>query len=212
MVVQEHEYRVSVEPPIEEANLERWDAATKAFLEQVESFLPGLRASDLEAMTKAISEVCHAPVSSNSESALALRLTGRQYTQQESLRLEIVSLLRYFERRRELLQNSFTAKQVGELLGTTRQTPHDRAEKGSLLAVLDKGIWRFPSWQFDPQGPDGVVEGLPEVLKALGGSNFSKLNWLVCPNHYLDDLAPIEALKRGYKERVLKEAEAVGVW
>ena len=212
MALLEHEYRVSVESPIEEANLERWDAATKAFLEQVESFLPGLRASELEAMTKAISGVFQAPVSTDSESALALKLTGRQYTQQESLGLEIATLLRYFERRRKLLQNSLTAKQVGDLLGTTRQTPHDRAEKGSLLAVLDKGIWRFPSWQFDPEGPDGVVEGLPEVLKALGGSNFSKLNWLVCPNRYLDASAPIEALKRGCKERVLKEAAAVGVW
>ena len=212
MAVLKREYRVSVEPPIEEANLERWDAATKAFLEQVESLLAGLRASELEAMTKAITEVWHGSLSSDSESALALRLTRRQYTQQESFRLEIASLHRSFERRRELLQNSLTAKQVGDLLGTTRQTPHDRAEKGSLLAVLDKGIWRFPSWQFDPQGPDGVVEGLHEVLKSLGGSNFSKLNWLVSPNRYLDDLTPIEALKRGYKERVLKEAKAVGVW
>jgi hypothetical protein len=126
--------------------------------------------------------------------------------------LEIATLLRYFRRRRELLQDSLTAKQVGELLGTTRQTPHDRAAKGSLLALLDKGMWKFPLWQFDPEGPDGVVEGLPEVLKALGGSNFSKLNWLVSPNCYLDGIAPIEALKRGDKERVLKEAEAVGIW
>lgn len=148
MALLEREYKVSIEPPIEEGNLDRWDAATKAFLEQVESLLPMLRAEDLEAMTKVISEVCHAPASSDSESALALRLTG----------------------------------------------------------------WKFPSWQFDPEGPDGVVEGLPEVLKALGGSNFSKLNWLVSPNCYLDGIAPIEDLKRGDKERVLKEAEAVGVW
>lgn len=212
MAVFEREYRISAAPPVEEANSQRWDAATKAFLDQVQSFLAELRADELEVMTRAIHEAHYESAPSDSDSALALKLTGREYTQQEKLQLEFISLLQYFGRRQELLQDTLTATQVSKLLGTTRQTPHDRVEKGLLLAVLDKGIWKFPFWQFDPEGPNGVVEGLPEVLKALSGSSFAKLNWLVSPNRDLEGLTPITALKQGQQEKVLQEAQAVGVW
>lgn len=135
---------------------------------------------------------------------------GREYGRQERSALEMATLARSFKRRRELLEDSLTASQVADLLGTTRQTPHDRVKGGTLLAVLDRGAWRFPAWQFDPEGPDGVVEGLPEVLRKLHASPLAKASWLVRPNQYLEDQTPLEALREGQIEAVRSEAKTVG--
>jgi hypothetical protein len=141
---------------------------------------------------------------------LAQKLTGRTFTEEEQIKLELDTLMAYFQRRRQLLKGSLTASEVAKLLGTSRQTPHDRLKSQTLIGVLDNGSYRFPLWQFDPEGPDGVIPGLPAVLKALQVSDFAKLNWLCRPNPILGDLMPIAALKQGQIERVLQEASAIG--
>jgi len=146
----------------------------------------------------------------SSEDALAAKIAGRTFTLEEKIKLEIESLFRNFQHRRELLKGALTAPEVASLLGTSRQTPHDRLKNQTLIGMPDNGMIRFPYWQFSPKGPDGVIEGLPQVLKTLKVSNFAKINWLVRPNPYLDGLIPIEALKQGQIERVIQEAAGVG--
>jgi hypothetical protein len=136
---------------------------------------------------------------------------GRTFSEKERLELEAASIARYFQKRQELLQGSLSAPQVARLLGTTRQTPHDRAQAGTLLAVRERGGLRFPRWQFDPEGPDGVLAGLPEVLKALDVSPLAKVSWFVRPNPYLEGRTPLEALKGGEGERLVAMARGVGV-
>lgn len=151
-------------------------------------------------------------VSTTENDRIIEKLTnGESYTSAEKIELELETLQRYFERRRELLSNSFTAPQVAKLLGTSRQTPHDRIKNKSLLAVRDNGVWKFPIWQFDAEGVDGVIDGLPEVLKNLSiNSEFAKLNWFMRPLPVLDGLTPVEALKQGLKTRVIAEAMGLG--
>jgi hypothetical protein len=136
---------------------------------------------------------------------------GHTYTPQERLELEAAGIARYFQKRRELLQDSFSAPEVARLLHTSRQTPHDRVKAGTLLAVRERGGLRFPHWQFDPQGPDGVLAGLPEVLKALDVTPLEKVSWFVRPNPYLEGRTPLEALKAGETERLVAIAHGVGV-
>lgn len=138
-------------------------------------------------------------------------LSGRTLSAQERLELETVSTARYFRRRQELLEDSLSAPQVAKLLGTTRQTPHDRAKAGSLLAVRERGGLRFPRWQFDPDGPDGVLAGLPDVVRALDVSALEKISWFVRPNPYLEERTPLEALKAAEKELLVSIARGVGV-
>jgi hypothetical protein len=95
-------------------------------------------------------------------------------------------------------------------LGTSRQTPHDRVSSQTLLAIKENGKLCFPSWQFDPAGPDGVLDGFPAVLKALEMSDYAKLNWLTRTNPLLDGQTPVQALKAGQKDRVLATATAAG--
>ena len=203
------EFRVTPEKVAsEEVNNARYLAA-----EGIANLLNVLAPEQLEFIHQQLLRVnSPQPYSTANKAALVAELTeGFQVGEQEQQELELVSLLRHFEWRRRLLKSALSASQVAQLLGTSRQTPHDRAKSGTLLAVFDRGVWRFPSWQFDPEGPDGTIDGLPEVLQSLHVSLLAKLNWLVSPNQVLDGQTPVEALKGGQKERVLSEAVSVGV-
>ncbi len=148
---------------------------------------------------------------SDSETAFTKALSAKQFDAHDRLKLEFANLYEFFQHRKKLLDNSLTASEVAKLLNSTRQTPHDRRKGGTLLGILDNGIWKFPTWQFDAGSPNGVIDGLPEVLKTLKLSDFSKVNWLVKPNPVLGGLAPVDALKRGMKQEVITEANGVGV-
>ena len=112
--------------------------------------------------------------------------------------LELRSLRQRFELRRQQLRRTIGADQVADLLQTrSRQTPHDRAKAGTLLAIRENGRLRFPLCQFDPEGPDGVVPGLAAVLTALDFSPLAKAAWLERPHPALDGQTPIERLRTG---------------
>ncbi len=145
------------------------------------------------------------------DAQFAQRIGVRKYPKEERMALEIASLMHYFEYRKRLLANALSAARVAEMLGTSRQTPHDRVKSGLILGILDNNVWKFPEWQFDPEGPNGLVTGLPEVLTALRCGTFAKISWLATANAIFDGLPPIEALKMGRIDEVVHEAEAVGV-
>jgi len=136
-------------------------------------------------------------------------LLGQHFSEDERLKLELDSLVESFKYRRTLLKDSISSSEVARILDVSRQTPHDRVKAQSMLAVMDNGVLKFPLWQFSSEGSNGVIEGLPEVLKALNVSDFSKLSWLVSENPFLG-FTPVEALQRGLKDRVIQEALTVG--
>jgi hypothetical protein len=124
---------------------------------------------------------------------------------------ELAVLRRTFARRQALLADSLTSSQVAALLHTSRQTPHDRVASGSLLAVMDRGAWRFPRWQFREDGENGVVPGLPAVIRALDVSPLAKVSWLTRANPMLDGQTPLACLEAGQVDRVVALAQAVGI-
>ncbi len=202
------EFRIS---PTSNGGIETGSAQQAA--EHVAELLNALTPEQLALLARRLqSAKTQTPASTDAEAALITELTnGFQPNELERQELELTSLLRNFEWRRRLLAGALSASVVAQLLGTSRQTPHDRVKSGSLLAVLDRVIWRFPDWQFDPAGPDGVVDGFPEVLRVLQVSPLAKASWFVRPNPYLDGLTPIVVLKRGDKERAIEQALSVGV-
>lgn len=125
--------------------------------------------------------------------------------------LELRSLRQRFQFRRQVLGRTIGADEVADLLQTrSRQTPHDRVKAGTLLAIRDNGRLRFPLGQFDPDGPDGVVPGLAEVLKALDFSALAKAAWLERPHPALEGQTPLERLRQGEKDSVLGVARRAG--
>jgi hypothetical protein len=72
----------------------------------------------------------------------------------------------------------------------------------------------FPDWQFDPDGPDGVIAGLPRVLRAMAGrpiSELGRVRWFLEPKPLLGGRTPLDALRSGDAAAVVREAEAIGV-
>jgi len=184
--------------------------AVERIVQWMQVFLDSLEPEDFDRVASQLEAATQNPSPDDPQGALAMSVSGREFSTEERLGLEFRALMQYFEWRRQLLESSLSAAQVAQLLGTSRQTPHDRLKNGTLIAILNKGVWRFPIWQFDPEGPDGVIPGLSEVLAALEVPLLSKLSWLVRPNPFLNGLKPIEALKQGQKERVIVEARGVG--
>lgn len=175
--------------------------------ELLDQLLEALEPADLKILYESIFKTYQAEPVTNK---LARKLQTKEFSTKERVELQFATLLKYFDHRRKLLESSLNPTQVAKLLNVTRQTAHDRREAGTMIGVLDNGVWRYPIWQFDPEGPNGVVDGLPDILKALKVSQLAKVNWLTRKNPVLNS-TPIEALKNKRKSEVLAEALSVGV-
>jgi Protein of unknown function (DUF2384) len=194
------------------ADATRQRASVEHAVRALQALVTVLSPEELDLVATRIEQVLQ-PVSAASaeKTALARSLAGgADIPADEALAQEMTSLIDYFQFRRELLAGSLTAAQVAKLLDLPQQAVADRVARGRLLAVLDRGVWRFPPWQFDPAGPEGVVRGLPAAACALRGSPVTKVSWFVQPNSHLGGRRPLDALKAGQIEEVEQAARAYG--
>lgn len=166
---------------------------------------------DIQAAGQFLSQSVMPAADAGKQALVARFADGREYSPLERVVREAANMQGLFDTRHALLAGSLTTAGAAQLLGTTRQTPYDRAKKGTLLAITDRRQLRFPRWQFDPHGPGGVVAGLPDVLQALQISPFAKALWLTRSNPTFEGRTPLEALRAGEVERVQDAAAAVGV-
>lgn len=177
-----------------------------------------LSPDDLRQVIETLKRVFEKPTApeSSQKKALLDRLTGgRTVSQEERAELEFSNLQRSLAFRGRILEGALTAPQASELLGSkSRQTPHDRRKAGTLLAFKERGAWRFPSWQFDLEGPDRVVTGLPQVLRALGEfapvSDWQKAGFLLHVHPSLGGRTALQALQEGDVDDVVAAARGVG--
>ncbi len=150
--------------------------------------------------------------SKSKEQALADTIAGKTYSEEDVKELKLLNLMNSFTQRAKLLENTISSTEVAKLLScSSRQTPLDRIKNQTLLAVKDNGQWKYPLWQFDPEGEDGVVNGLPETIQTLKVSNLAKVSWLTRPNSRFNNLTPLQMLKKGAIQQVLNEAIGVGI-
>jgi hypothetical protein len=199
--------QVAAAEPVSQREIERVEDDVNLFLE-VHERLPRPQVAQLRNILVDLVE--NAAVDESDDPDAVHATTGERVGSREEHALaELASLLDLFAARRRLLEDALTAPRVADVLGISRQAATSRAESGSLLAVLDRGAYRFPRWQFDPRGPDGVIAGLREVLEALEPQPaFSKLVFLTRPNKTLDGQEPVDLLRRGERDRVLAAAHA----
>jgi hypothetical protein len=190
--------------------LEARDPSIQGALRRFETRLNALCADELEAVAEAATRALEQ--NEQSESVAMVKFgEARQFNGAERVELEIDMLMRSFEYRRKLLDGALTASQVVKLLHTSRQTPHDRLGSGTLLAAMERGDFRFPIWQFDPDGENGGVSGLPDVIRALHVAPVAKISWLRRADPMLDGETPLACLKAGEVDRVVALARAVGI-
>ena len=179
-----------------------------AILKRIESLIAIAEPEHLEMLQRSLEP----KVVSDAEKELAKKIAGKDYVEGKSWELELANLERYYQRRRKLLEGSITSSKVAELLGCqNRATVRDRRLANTLLGIKDSGVYKYPLWQFDPEGDDGVMDGLPEVLAALDVSDFVKLNWFNKPHLVFEGKTPIEILKQGRVKALVAEARAVGI-
>jgi len=194
---------VKVEPEDELTPRERKDVVSDVNL--FIALRNRLARSDLQALRQELANV----VAHSSQGEIHPATGEPVASASEQALLAFRSLLQFFEVRRDLLDDALTAPQAAELLGVSRQTPLNRVRDNTLLAVLDRGAYRFPAWQFDPQGEDGVLPGLPDVLGALEPQQpFAKLVWLRRPNPTLEGREPLDLLRDRALEPVVGAARA----
>jgi excisionase family DNA binding protein len=173
-----------------------------------------LPASALDALAQDTEEAISAVTSRESGRTRRSTITGEPVpSPAEMTRLRRKNLLEGFAERHRLLQGSLSVAEVAELLQVGRQTPHDRVKAGRLLAVRENGRLVFPDWQFDPDGPDGVLEGFADVLHALQGplSPLGRIRWFLRPKVLLNGKTPVEALLAGQAHEAIAEANSVGL-
>jgi UDP-N-acetylglucosamine 1-carboxyvinyltransferase len=142
---------------------------------------------------------------------LVEELTGHTFTEEEVLALNERTKEHSVKYVKQLLRESLDIHEVAKILKYTERFVEDLVSNSDLLVISNEDRLFFPICQFDETRSDGIVDGLQEVLKALQISDIAKLSWLTSANPYLGLKTPIEALKQGQKDLVVREAAEVGV-
>ena len=114
------------------------------------------------------------------------------------------------QNRARLLRQSISAEEAGRLTGRSRQAVERQRREGRILALRVGRRWRYPAWQFDVDGPGGLVPGLPEVVALLHSTPAGAAHWLSSRQPELGGETPIKLLQRRDPEPVLRLAEQHG--
>lgn len=113
--------------------------------------------------------------------------------------------------RKELLNTEggvLGPEEVGSLLGIQRQSVDKRRKAGTLLAINLGNRFVYPAWQITG---NKTLPHLEETLEALKNHDeWRKLSFFVNGNVRLGGKSPLQALRGGERDEVLKAASAVG--
>jgi hypothetical protein len=114
-------------------------------------------------------------------------------------------------RRKELLEAEggvLGPEQVGSLLGIQRQSVDKRRKSGTILALELGNRFVYPAWQIEE---NSTLPHLEEVLEALKDHDeWRKLSFFVNGNVRLGGKSPLNALRAGQYDEVLKAARSLG--
>jgi hypothetical protein len=124
----------------------------------------------------------------------------------------VASKLRGFELRQEMIKKSggvLSSGKVAELLNVTRQAVDKRRAANQLLALTQgRRGYSYPSFQLE-EGK--TLRGLEQVLKTLSALDpWMQLRFFTSPHERLGNETPIEALRGGRFNEVVKAAGGYG--
>lgn len=177
------------------------DSVQAAFLRRALSALERIARS---VPAKTLTEALTAPTDVGSLAQLLSRseVVGSAVTDLDPL---APALARGVEHRQTLLTLAggvLSADQAGRILGITRQAIDKRRRAGTLLAVREGSDWRYPACQFEN---GQVVAGVPDVVRGFGSSSpWVALDFLLAPDTVLAGRTPLEALKAGDHDAVMR--------
>ena len=123
--------------------------------------------------------------------------------------------LRGERRMAEILEaegGSVGAAEAAEVLGISERALEHRRREGTVLALpVGDGEHAFPRWQFDGDAEDGMAPGLPRVLRSFSlESPWMQAEFMLAPEDRLGDRRPLDVLKAGEVDVVVRAASAYG--
>jgi biotin operon repressor len=120
--------------------------------------------------------------------------------------------LRGVERQQNILKESggvLSGATVAKMLGISRQAVDKRRKQGQLIGLTQgKRGYAYPAWQFEG---GKTLAHLTRLLEALRNHDaWMQLAFFVNGNDHLDGKSPLELLRAGELESVLRAAESYG--
>jgi hypothetical protein len=137
---------------------------------------------------------------------------GPDENQLEEDRLLQEARLRGAGSRKRILETEggvLSVRQVADHLNLSRQAVDERRKKGKLIGLRTGGrSYAYPAWQLSQQG---VLPGLERTLGALRGWDpWTQAAFMLNPNARLWGNAPLQELRAGNVDEVLRAAQAYG--
>ncbi|PKA45233.1 DNA-binding protein (plasmid) [Rhizobium sullae] len=183
------------------------DSVQAAFLRRAMSALERISAN---VSTKTLTDALAAPTDAGSLAQLLSRsdIIGSAVTDLDPL---VPALARNVEHRQRLLKLAggvLSADEAGRTLGITRQAVDKRRRSNTMLAVREGSDWRYPACQFD-EGE--VVAGIADVVRGFASAGpWATLDFLLAPDTVLGGRSPLEMLRGGEPDAVLRLVRANG--
>jgi hypothetical protein len=149
--------------------------------------------TDFELLVNALSAASIAAESSDGDPLIRAKLRGIEH------RKRII----------EKLGGSLSVEQVSKLIGISRQAVDKRRSQNQVIGLTQgKRGYAYPAFQFE----DGkTLDGLKEVLNALSGHDpWMQSIFFANGNDRLNHRTPLDALRQGETEAVVRAAEAYG--
>jgi hypothetical protein len=149
--------------------------------------------TDFELLVNAVSATSTAAASTDADPLIRAKLRGIEHR----------------KRILEKLGGTLSAEQVSELIGISRQAVDRRRSQNQLIGLTQgKRGYAYPAFQFE----DGkTLDGLKEVLDALSGHDpWMQSIFFANGNDRLTGKTPLDALRQGKTEAVVRAAEAYG--
>jgi biotin operon repressor len=149
--------------------------------------------TDFELLVNAVSATSTAAASTDADPLIRAKLRGIEHR----------------KRILEKLGGTLSAEQVSELIGISRQAVDRRRSQNQLIGLTQgKRGYAYPAFQFEN---GKTLDGLKEVLDALSGHDpWMQSIFFANGNDRLTGKTPLDALRQGKTEAVVRAAEAYG--
>ena len=102
----------------------------------------------------------------------------------------------------EQLGPAYRQGDVARLLGKSRQAVS--ADSGLLRLEMRDGEIGYPVFQFDGRRKLAGIRDVIGILGPVVASPWTLASWLTSPNSYLDNRAPVQALRDGNTEALAR--------
>ena len=111
-----------------------------------------------------------------------------------------------------LLAECETREGAADAIGVTAASISNWVDEGDLVALYEGRELRIPKWQIDLDQSRGIAAGIKAVAAAFPSGVVSLSAWVRTPNLNLNDATPLQRMKAGDVDRVVRVAGSIGAW